>query len=301
MRLAWSRQACFGGCAQRCCPVCASPCAPPKASALAPAPCQASLAASLLLRDALVQLAPAEVEASLLAASSSRGGGGHSLPTLTPTIGGLHAAAAGAGADVTPTSSDPQLGGERQGGSRDGSGSGSGSFPKVPGILFKAAATIKEELVLCEHRSRCRLMPSVTSHCHAPAAGQRRGVMPCAALRPPAHASPALPSLLKPPRFPALRAGPVAHAPCRAGHNMISGVIDSSGGVEDGLMILPGVSEVGREKVCAAYPVCWRLLSCWRRLVCSRRSQRFRARWVSGRSPAPFRCTLRSSAPCPDQ
>jgi hypothetical protein len=106
---------------------------------------QASLAAALLVRDALVQLAPAEVEASLLAAS--RGGGSHALPTLTPMVGGLHtadmaAAATTAAADGTPTSDQQHT--------QRGRWGGTGSSPQAPGILFKAAATIKEELVLCE-------------------------------------------------------------------------------------------------------------------------------------------------------
>ena len=106
---------------------------------------QASLAAALLVRDALVQLAPAEVEASLLAAS--RGCGSHALPALTPTAGGLHPAgsaaeAAAAGVDGTPTSD--QLRGQQ------GRWAATSSSSEVPGILFKAAATIKEELLLCE-------------------------------------------------------------------------------------------------------------------------------------------------------
>lgn len=110
---------------------------------------QASLAASLLVRDALVQVAPAEVEASLLAASRSGAGGSglHTLPALTPTVGSLHgmgAAAAAGGFDRTPTSSAAHQHGQQ------GRGGGSGSCLQAPGILFKAAATIKEELVLCE-------------------------------------------------------------------------------------------------------------------------------------------------------
>ncbi len=129
---------------------------------ICPVPSQASLAAALLVRDALVQLAPAEVEASLLAASRG-GGGSHTLPALTPTVGGLHtggfgaagaamAAAAGAGMDRTPTS-----GGQQAQHAQQGRRGGISSSPQAPGILFKAAATIKEELVLCELVERlCR-------------------------------------------------------------------------------------------------------------------------------------------------
>jgi hypothetical protein len=128
---------------------------------------QASLAASLMLRDVLVQLAPGG-EASLLGGQGSMGGGGASgggrgggggWGMQTPTAVGAAAAAAGGGggggggsfAERMPTSSDPQeQQGEQQGGQQQQQGRQGGSCPAVPGIMFKAAAVIREELVLCE-------------------------------------------------------------------------------------------------------------------------------------------------------
>ena len=120
---------------------------------------QASLAACLMLRDVLVQLvqlAPGG-EASLLGGQGSMGGGGGGgggggWGMQTPTAAGAAAAVGGGGsfAERTPTSSDPQE--QQQGEEQRRQGA---SSPAVPGIMFKAAAVIREELVLCEWQPAC--------------------------------------------------------------------------------------------------------------------------------------------------
>lgn len=96
---------------------------------------QASLAAMLLLRDMLVQLVPQEPQATLLGQGAAAGGA-HSTPS------------AAAARDGTPVSAPhPQR--QRQ------------SSAELPGTLFKAAAVIRDELVLCALRLPCLLcLPS---------------------------------------------------------------------------------------------------------------------------------------------
>lgn len=117
-----------------------------------PLPLQASLAATLLLRDLLVHLVPEEAGGSSIlaaagqfstaaAATSAAGRGLPALPALTPAVLGAAAAAAGGGGGGTPTSADPMRQQQEQG--------RHGSSPAVPGILFKAAAVINEAIVLC--------------------------------------------------------------------------------------------------------------------------------------------------------
>ena len=141
---------------------------------------QASLASMLALRDLLVQLAPAGAAASLLGAISAEaaaggaggddgGGCGYATP-LAAGGGALRQPTVAAPAWVpaaTPTSRWqlsssrlPQLGAAgdgpaaagaaREGAAAHDARQAQQAQQQLPGIFFKAAAVIKEELVLCE-------------------------------------------------------------------------------------------------------------------------------------------------------
>ena len=91
---------------------------------------QASLAALLLLRDALVQLAPegADFSAAAATAEHTAGGATHGLPAFS------RAAGPGGGAALASGAAAPL---------------GRRSSPDAPSILFKASALIAEPIVLC--------------------------------------------------------------------------------------------------------------------------------------------------------
>lgn len=114
---------------------------------------QASLEAMLLLRDVLVQLAPAGTEASLLGDHGGAASGwlGGAAQLATPSAATAAAAAAGSGDGATPCS----LQQERQRHQLPPLPPGGGAAapapaPALPSIFFKAAAVIGESLVVCE-------------------------------------------------------------------------------------------------------------------------------------------------------
>lgn len=210
-------------------------------------PLQASLAATLVLRDMLVQLVP-EAEASLVAATTAGGDRGrssqlqHGLPALTPAPGGLAAGMQACAATpwgpgtVSPQQSGWQHGGWSQQG-HPGEGEqqeqGASSSPAVPGILFKAAAVIREELVLCERAAHA-------SPAALPGPAGCRGFFPrCAVLACTSN----LPHFSCPPSSPLHAPSlPPFLLPPPPGHNMVSAVVDPSAGAE-GMLVAEGVSE----------------------------------------------------------
>ena len=206
----------------------------------------------LLLRDQLVQLVPPQAPGASAAgpglqpaAPSGRFGGPSGglpgLPALMPTAfggGGLGGGGGqSGGGDATPTSADllftpragPPFGDPleqpRGGGAAGGGGSGAcGSSPAAPGILFKAAATIGEEIVLCALRSAACLPRQPCPACRAacPATLGARAALPGSSLT----------HLVLPPT----RRNPPA------GHSMIAGVVDAQGAAA-GCLVAEGVSE----------------------------------------------------------
>ncbi|EFN56890.1 hypothetical protein CHLNCDRAFT_144556 [Chlorella variabilis] len=99
---------------------------------------QASLAGTLLLRDMLVELAPEAAQASLAAAAATGTAGGASWAHGMAGLATSPAAEQGGG---SPASQNPH---QQQAQHQQPSSS-------VPGILFKAAAVIRQELVLCHN------------------------------------------------------------------------------------------------------------------------------------------------------
>ena len=116
-------------------------------SKLPPPVRQASLEAMLLLRDVLVQLAPAGTEASLLGDHGGAASGwlGGAAQLATPSAATAAAAAAGSGDGATPCSLQQER--QRPPG---GGAAAPAPAPALPSIFFKAAAVIGESLVVCE-------------------------------------------------------------------------------------------------------------------------------------------------------